>query len=121
MKRFLSLSLAVATALMCCSCGTIFKGERRDTKASHQIDVLIFGLDCVGLIFGIVPGVVALIVDFSNDTIYYSIDEMNAKNKADVNLSKMKSIHVADMSREGIARALSAELGHPIAPEAIIF
>lgn len=119
MKRFLSLSLAVATALMCCSCGTLFKGERRDSKASHQIDVLIFGLDCVGLLFGIIPGVVALIVDFSNDTIYYSLDEV--KSKADADLSKMKSIHVADMSREGIARALSAELGRPIAPEAIIF
>ncbi len=121
MKRFLSLSLAVITAFACCSCGTILKGERRDSKPSHQVDVKIFALDCVGLIFGIVPGVVALIVDYSNDTIYYSVEEMNAKNKADVNLSKMKSIHVADMSREGIARALSAELGRPIAPEEIVF
>ncbi len=119
MKRFLSLALTLVMAFAFCSCGTVFHGDRRDKQASHQIDVLTFTLDCCGLILGIVPGVISLIVDYSNDTIYYSVDEL--KNKAELSPSTMKSIHVTDMSREGIAKALSKELGRPIAPESIVF
>src|SRR5580704_8454769 len=50
-------------------CGTLMYPERRGQK-SGSIDAGVAVLDGVGLLFGIIPGVIAFAVDFSNGTIY---------------------------------------------------
>ncbi len=62
-------------------CGTLFHAERKIQASSMQIDPEVLILDCCGLIFGIIPGVVALGLDFSNDTIYFSKDEWKKKQE----------------------------------------
>lgn len=50
-------------------CGTLFYPERRGQKAG-EIDAKIAVADGVGLLFGIIPGVIAYIVDYSTGAIY---------------------------------------------------
>ena len=51
------------------SCGTILYPERHNQKAG-QIDPAVAILDGIGLLFYIIPGVIAFAVDFSNHSIY---------------------------------------------------
>lgn len=50
-------------------CGTLMYPERRGQRGD-RIDVGVAVLDGIGLLFGILPGVIAFAVDFSNGTIY---------------------------------------------------
>jgi hypothetical protein len=51
------------------ACGTILYPERKGQKPG-QIDPAVAILDGVGLLFWIIPGVIAFAVDFSNNSIY---------------------------------------------------
>jgi hypothetical protein len=50
-------------------CGTLMYPERRGQRGG-SIDAGVAILDGIGLLFGIIPGVIAFAVDFSNGTIY---------------------------------------------------
>jgi len=50
-------------------CGTIMYPERKGQKAG-KIDVGVAVLDGIGLLFFLIPGVIAYAVDFNNGTIY---------------------------------------------------
>src|SRR5882672_9814859 len=50
-------------------CGTLMYPERRGQRGG-RLDVGIVVLDAIGLLFFIIPGVIAFAVDFSNGTIY---------------------------------------------------
>jgi len=50
-------------------CGTLMYPERRGQRGG-KLDVGVTVLDAVGLLFFIIPGVIAFCVDFSNGTIY---------------------------------------------------
>lgn len=65
------LRAAVAAALISQSfgCGTIMHPERKG-QVSGRIDPGIAVLDGIGLLFFILPGVIAFAVDFTNGTIY---------------------------------------------------
>ena len=51
-------------------CGTLLFPERLGQASSNRIDPNILVLDGVGLIFFIIPGLVAFLVDFATETIY---------------------------------------------------
>ena len=69
MKRSLGISLTLALAVNMSSCGLILHPERKGQK-SGDIDATVAILDGVGLLFFLIPGVVAFIVDFHHGTIY---------------------------------------------------
>jgi len=50
-------------------CGTLMYPERRGQRGG-RLDVGVTILDAVGLLFFIIPGVIAFCVDFGNGTIY---------------------------------------------------
>jgi hypothetical protein len=50
-------------------CGTLLYPERKGQK-SGRIDMGVFLLDAVGLLFFLIPGIIAFCVDFNNGTIY---------------------------------------------------
>jgi hypothetical protein len=52
------------------ACGTILFSERQGQTHSGKLDPNILILDGVGLLFFIVPGLVAFGVDFATDAIY---------------------------------------------------
>lgn len=69
-KTLCTLVLASLVLPQLSGCGSIFYPDRRG-QIDGRIDPLIAGLDAVGLLFYIVPGVVALGVDFTTGAIYY--------------------------------------------------
>jgi hypothetical protein len=63
----LTLSCGLLSQLV--ACGTILHPERKG-QISGQLDPKIVFFDAVGLLFFLVPGVIAFAVDFTNGTIY---------------------------------------------------
>jgi hypothetical protein len=97
------------TALV--GCGTVFHPERKGQQ-SGRIDPVVAIANGVGLLFFIVPGVVAYAVDFSNGTIYLpsghtsvGVDAMRLEEGMDVaSLERLLS------EKTGKAVSLDSEL-----------
>ena len=68
-KKLMSLLVCAAIGSQVAGCGTILYPERRGNSGG-RIDGGVAVMDCLWLLVGIVPGVVFLIVDFSNGAIY---------------------------------------------------
>ena len=113
MKRFISFLLGVVLVMNLAACGTILHPERKG-QVGGRLDPGIVVLDAIGLLFFIVPGVIAFAVDFTNGTIYYpsgkraslTDKEMNQiSSNGQVNKDKLASTvqskAVADVSFEG--------------------
>jgi len=69
-SKLVVLTLAAAIALMPTACGTLLYPERRG-QPRGTIDPGVLLLDAVGLIFFVVPGLVAFAVDFATGAIYF--------------------------------------------------
>jgi len=63
--------LLIAALLLQTACGTILYPERRNHKGTN-VDPTVAVLDGVGLLFFIIPGVIAFAVDCGNGSIYYN-------------------------------------------------
>jgi len=68
-SKGLRILLGAALISQTVGCGTIMYPERRGQKAG-KIDVAVAVLDAVGLLFFIIPGVIAFAVDFNSGAIY---------------------------------------------------
>lgn len=69
LSRAVARVIIAALLLQSMACGTILHPERRGQRGG-RIDPGIAILDGIGLLFFIIPGVIAFAVDFSNGTIY---------------------------------------------------
>ena len=69
MKKCLTTTVIAAFLLQATACGTLMYPERKG-QVGGKIDPGIAILDGIGLLFFIIPGVIAFAVDFSNGTIY---------------------------------------------------
>jgi hypothetical protein len=80
--------LVICTALIfqLAGCGTLLYPERRGQRAG-RIDVGIAVLDGIGLLFFLIPGVIAYAVDFSNGTIY-----LPATSRGKLDLSTIQQV-----------------------------
>ncbi|MCE8019984.1 hypothetical protein HOP51_07635 [Halomonas sp. MCCC 1A11036] len=91
------------TALV--GCGTVFHPERKG-QMSGRIDPVVAIANGVGLLFFIVPGVIAYAVDFSNGTIYLP----GTHDSASVDTLKMDE----DMDVPTLERLLSEKTGKTV-------
>jgi len=76
-NKVLVLVMLAAFTLATINCGYIMHPERRGQHGG-QIDITTAILDCLWFFVGVVPGVIALAVDFSTGGIYESGTAMNA-------------------------------------------
>lgn len=90
------------TALV--GCGTVFHPERKG-QMSGRIDPVVAIANGVGLLFFIVPGVIAYAVDFSNGTIY-----LPGTQNAEVDTLQMDE----NMDVQTLERLLSELTGKPV-------
>ncbi|MDX5432205.1 MAG: hypothetical protein LPK20_01370 [Halomonas sp.] len=91
------------TALV--GCGTVFHPDRTG-QMSGRIDPVVAIANGVGLLFFIVPGVIAYAVDFSNGTIYLP----GTHDSASVDTLKMDE----NMDVPTLERLLSEKTGKPV-------
>jgi hypothetical protein len=68
-KTKLLSSILALMVLYISSCGTILYPERTGQRKG-KIDVAVAALDAVGLLFFLIPGIIAFVVDYNNGTIY---------------------------------------------------
>ncbi len=93
--RMFSLAVLAAFIITTTGCGYIMYPERRDAKLSNEIDGKIVVFDCLWLFVGVVPGVVAIIVDAVNDTWYYTEEEWNEiKERSSMNIQPGQQLAV---------------------------
>ena len=65
----LQVSVCVVLVAQLIGCGTLMYPERRGQRGG-RIDAGVAILDGIGLLFFLIPGIIAYAVDFSNGTIY---------------------------------------------------
>ena len=68
-QLFARILASVGLAAGASSCGTLLYPERRG-QPRGQLDMGVIALDAIGLIFFIVPGLIAFCVDFATGAIY---------------------------------------------------
>jgi len=110
--RIRSLAAALVPLLIAAqltACGTILYPERRD-QAPGRIDADIVILDAVGLLFFLVPGVIAFAVDFATGAIYLPPGQRSRVSEilgaADVEERKLQG-----RDAQAIERAVREEVG----------
>lgn len=73
-RRIMMAGLAAGATSLLSSCGTILYPDRSYQKSRGQLDPAVVILDGIGLIFFIIPGLVAFAVDFATGAIYFPED-----------------------------------------------
>ena len=82
LSQTLQVSVCVVLIAQLIGCGTLMYPERRGQRGS-RIDAGVAILDGIGLLFFIIPGLIAYAIDFSNGTIYLpgtSTSSLDIKN-----------------------------------------
>ncbi|WP_137887422.1 polyribonucleotide nucleotidyltransferase [Pseudomonas sp. 2FE] len=67
--RLIGGVLAVTLLTQLSACGTLFFPDRRG-QIEGKIDPVVAGLNAVGLLFGVIPGLIAFGIDFATGAIY---------------------------------------------------
>jgi hypothetical protein len=107
-KKPIVISLVLWLAVQLSGCGTILQPERKGQHAG-KLDPSIVVLNAIGLLFFVVPGVIAFAVDFNNGTIYLP------SGRAEVDNEKMRRLHVqGELTDEKIEKAILAQTGRII-------
>lgn len=84
MKKKLSAVLLTSSLVFSTSCGLLLYPERQG-QTGGKLDPKVVALDILGLVFFLVPGIVAFAVDYSSGTIYLP------NTSASVDTEKLKS------------------------------
>lgn len=84
-------------------CGTLMYPERRGQRAG-RIDVGVAVLDGIGLLFFIIPGIIAYAVDFSNGTIYLPGTSWGSLDLKDIKEVKFDPKHYTNATIEKIIK-----------------
>ncbi len=100
----LRLTVCAVFTLQLVGCGTLMYPERRGQRGG-RLDVGVTILDGIGLLFFIIPGVIAFCVDFSNGTIYLPEHRlMTSFNMKDFRAVKFDPKHTSMAMLEGIIK-----------------
>jgi hypothetical protein len=106
-KKFLTFVIFVSLLFQLSACGYILHPERRG-QTGGRIDVGIAVLDGIGLLFFLVPGIIAFAVDFSTGCIY-----LPGGYAAGSDAGEIKVVHVnpAELNETTISRIILKETG----------
>ncbi len=70
-RQLLQILSGAAMLPLLSSCGTIIYPDRVNQKKRGDLDFIVVGMDAVGLLFFLVPGIIAFAVDFGTGAIYF--------------------------------------------------
>lgn len=111
MKKLVYTTVLATLLINLSACGTILYPERKGQRAG-RIDVGVAVLDGIGLLFFLVPGVIAYAVDFATGTIYLPGGRHAAlDNPLDKNDMLVLHVGKENLSRENIERVIYAQTG----------
>lgn len=92
------------------ACGSIFYPDRRG-QIEGKIDPLIAGADAIGILFFVIPGLIAFAVDFATGAIY-----LPAGQSAQVDPQQLKQLVGADGQVDSLAlkALIETSTGHQL-------
>ncbi len=96
-------------------CGTIMHPERKGQPAGN-LDWSIVALDGIGLLFFLVPGVIAFAVDFNNGSIYLPSEKSSQARNATSPRRKLVSVkpNSRHLTRGAVEHTLAQHTGRRI-------
>lgn len=100
MKKIISTILIFLLSQQLFSCGYLVHSERRGQNGG-KVDWAIAALDAIGLLFFIIPGLIAFAVDIGTGTIYLP----NTDRHASFDLKDAKKIKIEGQITEAKIRA----------------
>ena len=106
----LQVSLSAILIFQLVGCGTIMYPERKGQK-SGKIDAGIAVLDGVGLLFFLIPGIIAFAVDFNNGTIYLP---GTSRSSLDLKTIKQISFDARHTDKAGVEKIIKEQTGHAV-------
>ena len=112
LKKMLNSVLILIVVIQVIGCGTLMHPERRG-QTSGNIDSRIAILDGIGLLFFIVPGIVAFAVDFTTGAIYVP-HKRNKSALKDSEEIKVVYTDPHDLSKQKVEKILSEQIGHSV-------
>lgn len=107
-KKTIAVSVATGLFLQLSACGTVLYPERKG-QTSGRLDTGVVALNAIGLLFFLVPGVIAFAVDFNNGTIYLPNSSSSLASE-EINLV----IIDGDLTDENIERVVLERTGKVI-------
>ncbi len=116
LTKGVALTLAATVAINSLSCGTILYPERRG-QPRGMIDPGVLLLDAVGLIFFVVPGLVAFAVDFSTGAIYMPPTSYSGPlSQNGMRREDLVRVDVAkdELTRDKIEQVVARQTGRPV-------
>ncbi|MYL24545.1 hypothetical protein GLV89_12230 [Halomonas alkaliantarctica] len=102
--RWLKVAVVATFVVTLSGCGTLLYPERKG-QIGGNVDPVVAIANGVGLLFFIVPGVIAYAVDFSNGTIY-----LPSRDSASLDVERLDDVN--DMAE--LETLLSQKAGQPI-------
>ena len=116
--RNLTIGAMAAILLFCAGCGTLFFSHRIGKPQSKVIDKRVFYSNCFLCLCGVIPGVVAFILDYENGTLYYTEAELLPDDLFGMKeRGTMKKAALPELNVESAAAVLSKAIGKEISPE----
>jgi hypothetical protein len=107
LKHGSALLLVSVMLLNILSCGTLLYPERRYAEVG-SLDPGVVILDAIGLLFFVVPGIVAFGVDFATGAIYYPKDEVGAvPSSFDPDKTEVVWVEPEELDRETIENVIA--------------
>jgi len=109
-SRVIGGVLVAALLTQMTACGSIFFPDRRG-QIDGKVDPLVIGLDAIGLLFYVIPGLIAFGVDFATGAIY-----LPGGSTAQINPEKLQPAIKADGSIDNskLQAILESELGRTL-------
>ena len=103
LSHSLRICLCAVFTLQLMGCGTLMYPERRGQRGG-SLDAGVAVLDGLGLLFGIIPGVIAFAVDFSNGSIYLPAGRIGSLDLKNIKEVKFDPKHTSLVSIEKIIK-----------------
>jgi hypothetical protein len=106
--------IILALTFQMVACGTILYPERKG-QIDGRLDIGVVLLDGIGLLFFIIPGVIAYAVDFTNGTIYLPGTSTKTK-KAGLDLHDLKTVQfdVHHYTPDSLRAVIRKETGYDL-------
>jgi hypothetical protein len=109
-SRVIAGVLAVALFTQLTACGTLFYPERRG-QIEGKIDPAVAAMDAIGILFFVIPGLIAFAVDFATGAIY-----LPGGQTAQVDPQQLKQLLDADgkLDQAGLKALIERSSGHQL-------
>ncbi|CAD5107592.1 polyribonucleotide nucleotidyltransferase [Zestomonas carbonaria] len=109
-SRFIGGVLTIALTTQLSACGTLFYPDRRG-QIEGRIDPVIAALNAIGILFYVIPGLIAFGIDFATGAIY-----LPEGQTAQVDPGKLQQTIGADgqVDRQQLKALIESETGHSL-------